>query len=371
MIINKIKSNLVGKLHKKPVKQETKTKEQPKHKNHKKALLTVLSALAAVGMASVAITKKSKPQINNAQTINTDDTPLKNDELNKQEEQNDVIKNSAVETDETDETTEASTTAETSEKNETTEASTTTKTSENNETAKASTINETFATDETSENNETAEASTINEASTTNETSTTDETSENNENSTATNNEEVKTEPKSKPVSLKKEDIKPEKEVINEDETQSTTNAKQTKENMDINKFKQVGEFKNGKAFINNKPYNGNIFIPSDTGSYILCYSNGELIRSRNYIYDIDDVSPILVSYKLYTNCDDGKEIQDVHLKHHIGKDGKLHKTYLIDNTSKITDNFIEREKDEIIRTTRKLPDGTWEAKITAGTIFK
>jgi hypothetical protein len=65
MLITTIKNNLMGRLHSKTSNREEKTLEQPKQKNHKKSILTALSALAAVGIASVALANKKEVQSTN------------------------------------------------------------------------------------------------------------------------------------------------------------------------------------------------------------------------------------------------------------------------------------------------------------------
>ena len=74
-------------------------------------------------------------------------------------------------------------------------------------------------------------------------------------------------------------------------------------DNIDIDEFKKIGNFKKGETFIGDNPYTGTISVKNKKGIFALEYENGKLVNSTKYSNDFPQ--PI-VSKKIYSTSEDG-----------------------------------------------------------------
>lgn len=109
--------------------------------------------------------------------------------------------------------------------------------------------------------------------------------------------------------------------------------GKQT--DLNLEKFKEIGHFEKGQAFVKNKPYTGIINVVNKNGIFALKYENGKLIESINTtsLYGIKQ----LFNKKVYSISDKGEKIIKSFSVTQDGKERLISKTQIGLNEIKTT----------------------------------
>ncbi len=116
--------------------------------------------------------------------------------------------------------------------------------------------------------------------------------------------------------------------------------GKQT--DLNLEKFKEIGHFEKGQAFVKNKPYTGIINVVNKNGIFALKYENGKLIESTNTtsLYGIKQQ----FNKKVYSTSDKGEKIIKSFSVAQDGKERLISKTQIGLNEIKTTKQMGEIE---------------------------